>query len=295
MGWDKMKCIATWSFTPWLNSVGSGPWVQTEDMIACAVASIEAVHDIYSKPVIYTDTLGKEILSNLTNKADFINVYDDVYKNLTTSLWAYPKILTYADQTDTYFHFDLDFICKRHFGSKFDCDVLFQVYENIGRMYDENKQIEEIYNLNVVGHLYKLPDIFHQPDANRLPVANLGCLYMNNKDFNKVYTDTVLKLINDNLEVFNTRPALNICVVEQQTFSLLLHQRPDLKSNTIMSNAWGEYPFNDDFIHFLGPWKKKDWTGVVELQNNHYGSYITDKVKYYTKMLEELRVNKIHS
>jgi hypothetical protein len=284
-----MKCVATWSFTPFLESRGSGPWDFTHDMLACSVASIEAIYNIYGKPIIYTDTMGKEILSDLTDKATYINVYDGIYNNLSTNLWAYPKLLTYADQIDTYFHFDLDFIVKKDFGSKFNCDVLFQVLEPIGRMFDEKRNIHNIYNVSKVGHLYKLPEIFNKPNRDRISVANLGCLYMNNMKLNRIYTDTALKIVSDNIDVFNTQPPLHICVVEQQTLSLVMDDMPELTFNTIMSNEWGEYPFNDYFVHFIGPWKKKEYPGVIGLQDTHYGPLINDKVKYYAKMLDDIR------
>lgn len=278
-----MNCIATWTFSPWLKDRGS-IWQDTTDMLACSVASIESFNKIYGRPTLYTDTLGRNVFSQLTKNCDFIVDYDGIDNLVPNSLWAYSKILTYSKQLEPYLHFDLDFIIHKDFELS-NFDIAFQSFEHI------SGQLEKIYNLGQVYKHYKLPSVFprDKKELNSILCPNLGFLYMNDMKLNREYTDTAIKLVESNREVFKTDKKLHICSVEQQTLGAVLQQYKKLKTKVLLANHNTDYPFNDNFIHFIGPWKQKKYPGVIELQNKHYGSYKSNELIEIAKFLDNLK------
>lgn len=284
-----MKCIATWSFSPWLNDKGSSVWHSTVDMLACSVASIESFNKIYGRPTLYTDTLGRNVFSQLTNNCDFVVEYDGIDRLVPNTLWAYSKILTYSKQYDPYLHFDLDFIVHKDL-ELIDCDIAFQSFEHIGG------SLERVYNLGRLYQHYKLPSIFPRTERelDSILCPNLGFLYMNDMKLNREYTDTAIKLVENNRELFKTDKKLHICSVEQQTLGCVLKYYKKIKSKVLLNNHKTDYPFNDYFTHFIGGWKQKKYPGVIELQDKHYGSYKTNNLIEIAKFLDNLKYSLRH-
>lgn len=279
-----MKTLATWAFEPWLNNQGSHGWHSTAEQLACACASIAAINQHYSRPTIYTDTLGKEILSSITDLADFVVVYDDLYKRIPTNLWAYAKILTYADQNKPYLHFDLDFIVRKPISID-DCDVMCQVLETM--ISPDNKQtLHKFYNLAALQYL-DLPEVLRkQPqDFDKIASPNLGIFYCGDMALNKQYTDTAQHYVEKNL---NHAKVLQMTSVEQQTLGLLLDQH-NSKVKTLMNSHWTQYPFSDSFVHFIGAWKQRRYPGVINLQDSTYGSYRDPKLMALAHSLDAMK------
>lgn len=264
-----MKPIATWASAPWLDNKGSHGWHSTAEQLACARASIAAVNQHYGRPTIYTDTLGQEIFSEITDDADFVVVYDDLYKTIPTNLWAYAKILTYAAQTEPYLHFDLDFIVRKPIAVN-DCDILCQVLETMTSP-DGQRSLHKFYNLAALQYLNLPKELRKQPEEfDKIANPNLGIFYCGNMQLNKHYTDIAQALVNDNL---NHAKVLEMTAVEQQTLGVLLAQQPELKVKTLMQSHWTQYPYNDSFVHFIGPWKQRRYPGVINLQDHAYGAH----------------------
>lgn len=286
-----MRCVASWSFQPFFTDNGSRHWSQVRYLLASTIVSIEQVAKIYTRPVVYTDARGKEIFSALTDKADFIDVYSNVFDTVPPNVWSYCKLLTYADQTQPYFHFDLDFICLKHFGEKFNCDIMFQKYENILDTDCPGANPTEFYNVEKVGHLYQLPDIFKRPDVNSIYAANLGCLFMNNMALNKEYADIAINLVQRNLDVLRSEHKLNICEIEQHTLGLLLHDRKDLKINTLTKTSWHNTSYNEYFIHFIGRSKGRFLPWSVKFQDQLMSPKFDDKLIYYAKELVNEKIS----
>lgn len=280
-----MKPIATWSFSPWLHGKGSSVWHTTVDMLSCAVASIESFNKIYGRPTLYTDTLGRNVFSQLTSNCDFVVEYDGIDNLVPPTLWAYSKVLTYSVQRDPYIHFDLDFIVHKQLPF-IDCDIGFQSMEHIVK-----GNLTNIYNLGRVFEHYKLPSIFPRTrkELDNVHCPNLGVLYMNNMKLNREYTETAMKLVELNKDVLKTEHKLHICSVEQQTLGVVLQQHRKTVVKTLLNNHMTDYPFNDNFVHFIGGWKQKKYPGVIDLQDKHYGHYKTGECIELAKFLDNLK------
>ena len=247
-----MKYIATFCFAPWINKKGSSDWHTTEDMLACFTSSIEHIYQLYNKPVIYTDTLGKNILSELTDKCHFEVVYDKLYDEIPTHLWSYAKVLSYSMQREPYIHFDLDFILLKKLSTQHD--ILFQVYEHI-----LGTNLHNVYNLGRLHQHYVVPKHFptDRKTYDETLCPNLGILYMNDMAINKEYTQTSINFVKDNIEVLRGENKVHMCVVEQQILGIVLNRHKHIKVKTLLNDHKTEYPFNDQFVHFIGPYR--DW------------------------------------
>jgi len=291
-----MRCVATWSFEPWLKSGRDTKqdWHSTSEMLCCAIASINSFERLYSRPVIYTDSLGKEILSELTDKCDFEVVYDNLYDKLPVSLWAYSKVLTYQQQDKPYVHFDLDFIINNKLDILNDTNVAFQVFEQMVHPDTQERTLDLVYNLGIHNKHYLLPPILQKSSKtlDHIKYPNLGIFYINDMGLNKEYTDLATNLVNDNLPLFYTDKRLHICVVEQQTLGILLHEHPEVKVKTLLNNHYTDYPFSDDFVHFIGNWKQHNYPGVIRLQDKHYGHFRSKKVDEISVKLDEIKKTK---
>jgi hypothetical protein len=291
-----MKCVATWSFEPWLNSSRDSKqdWHSTSEMLSCFVASIESFNKFYSRPTIYTDSLGQQVLSQLTDKCDFVVAYDNLYDTIPSCLWAYSKILTYQKQNEPYVHFDLDFIIHSKLDVLEDTDVAFQVFEEMIDPKTNDRTLRNVYNLGEHSKHYKLPNILckSQQELDKIKCPNLGIFYIKDMELNREYTDLATRLVMDNIELFNTNKRLNICSVEQQTLGILLHEHPEVTVKTLLNNHWTDYPFTDSFVHFVGNWKQHNFPGVIELQNKYYGHVRSSKVDQIALKLDEIKKTK---
>lgn len=243
--------VATWVFEPYLNR-SSILWSLTSHMLVSAKLAIDNVYKLYGKPRIYTDTLGREILRQLTKNADYIVCYDNAFKEVSDHLWMYPKLLTYQQQTEAYFHFDLDLICFKHFSENiFSANVVAHNTEIV-----TEELFASAYNLNDIKDYYLLPEIFYRSDVDQVPVYNVGFLYIDDLKFNREYADTAISIIDNNLDTINNRrPMISPCTVEQQTLGLMLRDRPDLRVETLVDLPNKLTRWNNEFIHFFA-WGK---------------------------------------
>lgn len=283
-----MNCVATWSFEPWFQSEGN-PWSSTVDMLAAARASIELVAKNYSRPTIYTDSFSSKILGQITNKANFEVVYDGFYENYPPSLWALTKVKTYSKQQEPYFHFDLDFLCLKPFPqNKFECDVMFQCYEDLNEL---GEVTLSFYNLPVVSEYYNLPSIMMQKNPNNIHGANLGCLFMNNMELNKAYTDLVNELVENNIDVFRRGPVLGMCVVEQHTLGMILNESR-YKVETIKKSSFHAPPFDDYFIHFIGAnYKTNVYSSAKKIRAHYLNYWINSDIVLLADELDTMKRN----
>lgn len=259
-----MKCVATWSFEPWFQRKGM-PWTHVSDMLTMARCSIELVNKHYGRPTIYTDSFGKQVFSSITPHADFEVVYDNLYDNISPSLWALAKLKTYAAQTQPYLHFDLDFLfLEKMEDSLLDCDLLVHRFEDLMEWPEIS---DPSYNIEKVKHYNKLPPCMLRDCINHIPAVNVGIMFMNNMELNKKYTDIALQMVNDNRHLFGTSRALQMCVIEQQTLGVLLHDNPQYICKTLMPTGWDHPVVTSQFAHFVGAnYKTDDYEIVVELR-----------------------------
>ena len=266
---NNIKPVATWCFAPYLNKK-SNLWSKPEYMLTAAVRSIELVAEHYGTPTIYTDSLGKEILSALTDKAIFLNVYDDIHKDLIDDVWIYSKILTYQAQTSPYFHFDLDLLCLRKFEDNiFDNDIVVHSSEDV-----TEPDTVQCYNVAKVRDRYILPEIFDNPDIESIRSFNMGFFYIKDMTLNAEYCNLVLDIIEKNrLEFNNHMPILLPCAIEQQTLGLLLHNK-QLKIETLVEedklDRWEK-----DFIHFFGWLKNSSNEYANKCHTTYLAPYVT--------------------
>lgn len=283
--------IASWSFEPWFKREGV-TWEHTSEMLASARAAIELINKNYSQPTMYVDSYGKHILEQLAPFAKFEVVYDDLYaNNMSPKLWAMSKVLSYARQRDTFMHFDLDFLCwKKWPDSVFDCDIMFQSYEELLGYKDA---VKDYYNLPEVKQYYNLPEVMDHEEPNNIMGVNLGIYYCRNMDFNKRYTDMALKLVEDHLPLFGTKKGLDMCVIEQHTLGMMIHADPTLKVNTIRKTGWDHPMYDEYFMHFVGQnYKGPRYEGAQILRKKFLGPWINDTVKKLSNEIQNERVRR---
>lgn len=280
-----MKVVATFCFQPFLNKAGS-KWADTEHFLACAKASIEMANLHLGRPTVYTDSVGKKIFSKLSDKADYIVAYDNLYKEYPPELWALGKIFTYQQQTEPYIHFDLDLIVLSKLSSNLlDCDLLVQSKENI---WEKNEFMQQAYPLHKIGHLFDLPLLFQRDNVNNIAPLNCGILYMNNMELNKLYTDTALDLVDRNLNI-DSGISLGMCVIEQQTLGILVNDMPHLKCNTMLAH-WSLPSFNKFFVHFGGDAAKETSRPIINWAHTKFITpWINSDIKNLAEILDKIK------
>lgn len=265
-----MNVISTWTFRPWLDG-HRGPWPNTESMLAVMNASINCALRAYETVTVYTDESSFPILSRLAPKVDFKVELNHAFDQVPTSYWAWPKLITYSLQDQPFLHFDLDFLFARPLNSDFfDCNVLIQWWEKPGNL--------GFYNLAQVYNQYKIPRQLETDQLDRIYSPNLGCFYMNDLDFNRSYIETVLELVNNNLDLIVSNP-IAMCSLEQQILGILLYKNTHIRVKTLLPKQT-LIPITNDFIHFVG--EIKDRTSLPEIQELHervLDTWITDSVK----------------
>lgn len=260
-----MKVVATWCSQPWLAGYG-GKWVDQVYMFAAAKAAIHYAHKHFGRPLIYTDTLGKKILSSITDLADYEVCYDKLHTKTHRSLWAYAKILTYEAQKQPYLHFDLDFLFLEHPDPKmFMCDAMFQNIEALSA-----KEYDIYYGAKKYMNTFKFPDVFNVPRLESVPTPNMGCVYIRDMDLNREYTSTVKQFVEDNKEMWSLPVRPHMCIVEQQIMGLVMHRR-QTRFETLL--PIGATPFTENVVHFMGAAKKlKKYLCVLD-------SWVTNDIK----------------
>jgi len=267
-----MQALATWSFQPWLEGKNLY-WSMTQHMLAAASMSLASQLRVMGPPRVYTDSLGKEILSRLCPQADYAVVYNGFFDQYSTDLFALAKIQTYADQTQPYCHVDLDWIW--HSGPQAhwrDLDLVVHGWERLDTEKYERGQ-NRYYNLEARRHLLGLPQILHHPNPRAVAAPNMGLVYMRNMQLNRRYCDLVWQVIRDNPQEFGrdrADDALNICTVEQHFLGFVLGDMPQLRCDVVFPRRPEQprMPINEIAVHFVGEMKMDRHLGARQYRDN---------------------------
>lgn len=289
-----MQSISTWSFEPWI--IGRGiHWTCTEHMLACAWASLESQSQYWTRPRVYTDTLGRDVLSKLWPHADYVVSYDGFFDHYSTDLFALAKIQTYTDQTQPYCHVDLDWIWHQpeppHWRS---LDLVVHGWERLDTEKYERGQ-NRYYNLEARRHLLRLPQILHHPEPRAVAAPNMGVVYMRNMQLNKTYTDLVWQIIKDNPQEFDRQRDLNglhMCTLEQHVLGFVIDQDPTLACDVVFPRIPGKprVPVNEQATHFVGEMKTDRYPGPAEYRQELLADKIeSDLVQGLSRELEQER------
>ena len=275
---SQLKPVATWSFEPWFEHPR---WLRTELMLACCRASVTSVAQYLGRPTIYCDSLTQEILGALDLDCELLAVYDGVFHRdgVDPRWWMYPKLLTYAAQTQPYFHFDLDFVIKDSWPEwVWDSVVGFQNFEELetlSRFYitgpDEGGMI--------------LPQIFRRWRLTAIVPPNLGFVYQRDMEFNKLYSETALTAVRANGHRF---PELASgkeanCVLEQQLLALLLRE------NKIPCRAFlrdQRDHINRHFHHYIGSAKN------LPMAAQHLEPLVDGRIRELARDLDQRRASR---
>jgi hypothetical protein len=281
-----MRCVATWSFEPWLQNKGS-VWKDTKAFLTCAKIAIEQIHDLYDKPVIYTDRLGVEVFTELTSKCTPIDTYTNVFDGVPLNLWAYPKLLTYNQQETSFFHFDLDFLLLHPIPpSYWKADIVIQNYEDL-----KPQHMREYYNLDQYGDQYHLPNVLRKNDLELIPAVNMGFVYFRDPVLAKFYSDLAIEFITENRSILQTDKAVHMCVIEQQILGNIIH---DMRLKTMELINWKEPDdaWSQNFAHIFGKEKLTDhWSNVLNLAKQTGNM---SNVDYIASMLDDRKSYEIN-
>ena len=253
-----MKLIATWSFEPFLSGNGF-PWLKTEHFLTTVKRSIDLAAEHYSKPTIYTDSLGCEVFSQLTTNANYVNVYDGIFEkhSLDHRIWILPKLLTYKEQTEPYLHFDLDFLFLKKLDEKYlETGVLVHNLE-----YTDHPQMKEWYFFEDIRSQYILPEEYSNPNIDTIGIPNLGVLYLEDMAFNQEYVNAALDIIENNKQLLNTAEKhLQVINIEQRLLGLLFDKYSITPNVLLPRKVGGMFDLDttdhgEKFVHICGPLK----------------------------------------
>jgi len=208
-----VKHIFTWSFAPAIHGarLNTKPnkfeWLV---FVYLAEKAISQVNKLFGRPIVYTDSIGAYLFEDMP--CDVVCCYDNVHKDVDVRLWAYAKILTYQAQKEPYVHYDLDFICKRHFELP-KADIVVQCSDTYQDTYTKD--------LDATG--LELPKPFIELNGLLKNSWTVGIMAMADMSFNHLYADMSREYFERNSanmdKVICTTMAN--CVLEQQLLALL--------------------------------------------------------------------------
>lgn len=264
-----MNLICTWSFKPMIDGTRLGAINRFDTLVFLYMAdkSISTFRECFGfNPTLYTDSIGEKVLS--FTGCNIINCYDNIYDNISTKLWAYPKIITYSKQEDPYLHFDLDFILKQPISIP-DCDVYVQCPDTYKDTFTND--------LNSTG--LSLPKEF---DNKLLDNSfTMGIFGMFDMELNHKYANASLKYFNDNNSTVNDWRSVTMTntVLEQQ---LLAVMASDSEVRYLCEDACFE---NDYFKHYVSTTKKSDFAR----------NFLHDKIEQKHHDANRILINELQS
>lgn len=247
--------IATWSFAPMLKGARLGSLPSKYDLLCFLYLTEKCVESskFLGEITIYTDSIGEALFTAMGIRN--INCYDGIYNEITEDLWAYPKILTYEQQSKPYIHIDLDFVFKRSIEIP-KCDLFVQCKDTYEHTF--------VRNLSKAGIEY--PNYMNELIENSWTVGILGMFDMG---LNREYSKESRKWFEENN---NTRSnwqdvtATNT-ILEQQ---LLAHLAKDYNIGTLTDK---EEFYNEDFRHYVSYMKKDNYLRLYchnKIGQRHY-------------------------
>ncbi|SFW66192.1 hypothetical protein SAMN02927921_03094 [Sinomicrobium oceani] len=240
-------------------------WHSPQYHVMAWTLSCLRLKEYYKDLYLYTDTHGYNILIDyLKLPYKGVEVCYDTINHYHESLWALPKIMTYASQEESFIHVDGDVFIWERFPEHLEAGDL--IAQNIERGTDYYKQM--------MTHLEK--DLKYIPDflidnlkKESITSYNAGILGGSDITFIKEYTKEAIKFINHNQrEGFN--PSINFNILFEQILFASLTGSEEKKVTTLFSETFKDsgysssrfadfsaVPFNLKYLHIIGTKKRE--------------------------------------
>jgi hypothetical protein len=216
----------------------------------------------YKDVHLYTDTAGYEILIGYLHLPyKEVHVCYDELHHYPRTLWAVPKILTYAAQKEPFIHVDGDVFTWKRFNPELEKAQLIA----------QNEETGTSYYAGMMGSVKK--DLSYLPECletalakDSIPSYNAGILGGSDLDFFARYTDAALNLVRRNYGGdVQAMPSINFNILFEQILFYALAEQEDKKvscffADKIMDNGYKQksladfssVPHQIDYLHLIG-------------------------------------------
>ena len=228
--------------------------------IALLALSIERAKNFASDITIYTDDLGKEILSAFGIKERFDTLLNDIPSNIPGSMFAYAKMLALSRQTDPVIHIDHDVILNKDFSEhSTESDIVTEILENV--------ETQKIHFHRLISYIETYDDLMKQGGKDVLdfiylvdqkdntellqiiPGYNCGFINSINVDVTQKWTSESLKKFE---KLIDLKLSVNgYCnVLLEQSLLYYMSKKHEWKIGTLFSEEDTAPPSN--YFHAMG-------------------------------------------
>lgn len=273
-------------------------WHSAQFHIMSWALSCLKLKEHYDNLHLFTDSQGKKILVeylNLPYKEVHV-CYDDI--NYAESLWAIPKILTYAQQNEPFIHVDGDVFTWRKFSKEQEGAVL--VVQNKEKGTDYYKGMMEA----IKKELHYMP-VSLKNELNKASASayNAGVMGGNDIAFFKAYTQEALQLIDQNYKTGEgNQPSINFNILFEQVLFYALAEKEEKKVICLFKKVFEDngysgkdfadftaVPYIKTYLHLIGPHKRNKHT--CELMSM---TLFKEYPNYFLKVMALFKYEHIH-
>lgn len=286
-----MKVVQTlWSGNKDLLKNDFG-WINSQYHLMSWALSCLSLKENYEEIVLYTDTVGYNILGKLLKLP-----YSDIivqYNNLSCPEhhWAYPKILTYSFQKKPFIHIDGDVYLPNRLETKIETGELIAQNKEIGTDYYKN-MIDAVLQKDII-----IPDFLKEVlKKDSILSYNAGIIGGKNIQFMQEYCQAAFDFIESNrLNGINSKNSnVNYNILFEQILFYALSEKSNkivttVLDHSIQDNGYTYHEFCDfysynkyNLMHIIGGHKKN--TRICEL----LGRTLLNKYPEYYKRIINL-------
>lgn len=230
------------------------------------VLSCLTLRSHHDKVILYTDPNGyKLLIEHLNLPYTSVNLRFSNWNPPYKSLWALPKILTYAEQTEPFLHIDGDVFINCNISELVNFDGLVAQHEEGYGMYYQLMEQDIIKNLPYIPSVVKNNFL---SDTQNKKAVNAGVLGGTDICFFKQYTRLAIDYIYKNIKFLPMidLPRFNV-IFEQHLFYVMAHEQ-NKKINYLFNSEYDKdtqmshidfMSFNKNkYIHMLGNYKRNE-------------------------------------
>lgn len=264
-------------------------WADSQYHLMSWALSCLSLRENYDEVVIYTDSGGHKIFSELLGLpyTDIIVQYDNLA--CLDAHWAYPKLLTYSLQDKSFIHVDGDVYLARRLRSEIEAGALIAQNKEIGTAYYKG-MMDSILSNGLI-----IPDyLAKELDKDSISSYNAGVLGGNDIEFIQRYCRSAFDLIQTNHlnEINNKNVNVNHNILFEQILFYTLAVNLDKTVTTVLEqnvndNGYSYQDFCDFYsydkstlMHIIGGHKRNSKTCELLAQ-----TLLKKYPEYYEKII----------
>lgn len=202
-------------------------WDDVEVFLCAVRAAVLSVNQVIGeRPTIYTDSIGKQVFSELNMECDIVVIHDGLYQDGDPDDFAISKLYTYQHLAVPFVHFDLDIIFETDFSDLFvntDLDVFGFCSESVT---ESNRLIDHegdfLYLSEEAKNQWRPVGPFYNRNQDDVHALNCCVIYFNNQQFLDKYIDSSLACYTNNSHIPRSVRSNWDVVAEQQLLTNLL-------------------------------------------------------------------------